>query len=348
VSENARTQSRIDDLYDAIEASGLNEMVGGGKPKTIGQTNLAAALEHLRLKPSDKVLDLGCGCGRTAIPLAQYLSQGEVVGIDIIRRQIEFCNKEIRPVLPNTRFFVTSEKNPMYDKFNQEDDAKDAINIDDFVQKFHKQFDAVVAFSVFTHFDPEMAARNFHFLASVLKPSGGILITAFLSAPWGDQLSADDHGFRDATPWPLTKVVFSLDRLAELAMAAGLRVTSVHFGVRSQGVPRRLERGSHAHDLLVLAKPQPVGWLDVGGPNLAAGWVWNQTAPDERLTVSVVVNGNTVATALADTYRPDLERAGIGDGRHAFNIRLPTATGPGDLIRCVVPDADYEIPREPV
>ncbi|MEM5882224.1 MAG: hypothetical protein QXS69_02065, partial [Candidatus Aenigmatarchaeota archaeon] len=44
--------------------------------------------------------------------------------------------------------------------------------------------------------------------------------------------------------------------------------------------------------------------------------------PEKRLEVVVYVDGEPVAEGVADLYREDLERAGIGDGRHGFRIKL--------------------------
>jgi ubiquinone/menaquinone biosynthesis C-methylase UbiE len=48
------------------------------------RTNRAAAIiEHLELEPDMAVLDVGCGPGRVAVPLAERLPQGEVVAVDM-------------------------------------------------------------------------------------------------------------------------------------------------------------------------------------------------------------------------------------------------------------------------
>lgn len=57
------------------------------------------------------------------------------------------------------------------------------------------------------------------------------------------------------------------------------------------------------------------------------GWVWNRSSAVERLEVRALLNGRTVASALADMPRIDLRRNGIGDGGHAFEIELPDAAG---------------------
>jgi hypothetical protein len=53
------------------------------------------------------------------------------------------------------------------------------------------------------------------------------------------------------------------------------------------------------------------------------GWAFDPMAPDQRLTIRVLLDGKIIAEAVADRNRPDLRRNGIGDGKHAFEIALP-------------------------
>lgn len=72
----------------------------------------------------------------------------------------------------------------------------------------------------------------------------------------------------------------------------------------------------------------------VGG--LVTGWAWNPHAPEERLTIAVWVNGRPVASGVADQRLRRLKKAGIGDGRHAFEIRLPDEVASIDRPRVAV------------
>ncbi len=53
------------------------------------------------------------------------------------------------------------------------------------------------------------------------------------------------------------------------------------------------------------------------------GWAFDPMAPEQRLTIRVLLDGKVIAEAVADRNRPDLRRNGIGDGKHAFEIALP-------------------------
>jgi hypothetical protein len=70
-------------------------------------------------------------------------------------------------------------------------------------------------------------------------------------------------------------------------------------------------------------RPPAEGRLETVADGYAIGWAWNPSRPQRPVEVEVVVDGETVAEALAHVKRPDIARAGIGDGRHGFAVPLP-------------------------
>jgi hypothetical protein len=70
------------------------------------------------------------------------------------------------------------------------------------------------------------------------------------------------------------------------------------------------------------AKPMN-GRVDAIDMGRIFGWAFDPMAPDQRLTIRVLLDGKVIAEAVADRNRPDLRRNGIGDGKHAFEIALP-------------------------
>ena len=72
------------------------------------------------------------------------------------------------------------------------------------------------------------------------------------------------------------------------------------------------------------SSPRPIeGFVDgcVGGE--IRGWAMYPGQPQRRVHVLAISDGRVVAETLADISRADLVQAGLGDGRHAFRLKLP-------------------------
>jgi hypothetical protein len=53
------------------------------------------------------------------------------------------------------------------------------------------------------------------------------------------------------------------------------------------------------------------------------GWAWHPGAATQRVRLEVMLDGQAVGTAVAESPRESLAAAGIGDGQHAFRFVLP-------------------------
>ena len=76
------------------------------------------------------------------------------------------------------------------------------------------------------------------------------------------------------------------------------------------------------------------GGVDQVVDGVVRGWAQNVRSPDVPVCLDILVDGVVVVQAFAETYRADLVRAGIGDGRHGFEVALPatlTGVGPGAI-----------------
>jgi hypothetical protein len=67
------------------------------------------------------------------------------------------------------------------------------------------------------------------------------------------------------------------------------------------------------------------GVIDNATPDRLYGWAWDFGHPAHRVRVALRIAGETLAEARADGARPDLAKAGIGDGCHAFELPLDPA-----------------------
>lgn len=148
---------------------------GGGDYEKIGLEFKQYFIELADLKPTDRVLDVGCGLGRMAAPLTRYLSEeGEYWGFDIVRKGISWCENHISSRYGNFHFQHS-------DVYNKHYNPKGTIKAQDFIFPFEDgYFDFVFLTSVFTHMLPLDVENYLSEISRVLKPEGKCLITFFV------------------------------------------------------------------------------------------------------------------------------------------------------------------------
>lgn len=127
------------------------------------------------LKRGENVLDIGCGCGRTAIHLTGYLDPGaKYEGFDIVPALIEWCTANISAKYPNFHFQVN-------DIFNENYNQKGRYKASEYRFPYaDATFDFIFLLSVFTHMLPPDMENYFSEISRVLKKGKKCLITYFL------------------------------------------------------------------------------------------------------------------------------------------------------------------------
>ena len=80
--------------------------------------------------------------------------------------------------------------------------------------------------------------------------------------------------------------------------------------------------------------PEPAGplhgFIDIATAGHVCGWALDLENPEEPVTLEVRVGAHPVLCVLANRYRADLRKAGVGSGCHAFAIDLPAGLD-GDI-----------------
>ncbi|HEV2062441.1 MAG TPA: class I SAM-dependent methyltransferase [Solirubrobacteraceae bacterium] len=126
------------------------------------------------LQPHHAVLDVGCGIGRMARPLAGYLdADGSYDGFDVNRDGIGWCRRRYARHA-NFRFRVADLYNRRYNPHGAHAAADYRFPYDD------GTFDFAIATSVLTHLLENEAAHYLEEIRRVLKPQGRALVTFFL------------------------------------------------------------------------------------------------------------------------------------------------------------------------
>lgn len=146
--------------------------VGVGDFRSVGE-ELKELLIRFGLKPDDRVLDIGSGVGRVAIPLTRYLDSGTYDGFDVVRRGVMWCRRHITRLYPNFRFHHVKVQNSEY-RGSGAPASRFRFPFGD------ASFDVAIATSLFTHLLFDETRQYLRESARVLAPGGQLLATFFI------------------------------------------------------------------------------------------------------------------------------------------------------------------------
>ena len=150
----------------------LMRFVGSGDYRAVGDEFLGYFRQFCSLQPYHRVLDVGCGIGRMAVPLTEYLSpRGCYEGTDVVPEGIEWCSAHITSKYPNFRFQLADVFTKFYNPTGRFQACEYRFPFAD------NSFDFAFLTSVFTHMLPGDVANYMKELSRVLKPGGKCLIT---------------------------------------------------------------------------------------------------------------------------------------------------------------------------
>jgi SAM-dependent methyltransferase len=147
----------------------------GERFREMGQAFLSYFVELGGLRPDARMLDVGCGFGRMAIPLTGYLaSEGSYEGFDIIPERVRWCAEHISVDHPNFRFHHANI-------FNKQFNPKGSILGTDYRLPYPDgHFNFVLSVFVFSNMAPDDIAHYFEEIARVTRAGGRFAATFFL------------------------------------------------------------------------------------------------------------------------------------------------------------------------
>lgn len=203
--------------------------VGGGDFDAIGKAFAGHFTRLAGLGPHEAVLDIGCGVGRMALPLAGYLGpEGRYEGFDIVPEGVRWCQRHITPFYPRFRFQLA-------DIYNAEYNPRGSAAARDYVFPYpDRSFDFAFLTSVFTHMLPADVASYLAQIWRVLKPGGRCLATFFILNDEsraligaGKSLHRFEHDgggyFTTAPGRPEAAIAYDERDVLSMAQGAGLR-----------------------------------------------------------------------------------------------------------------------------
>lgn len=263
---SAREEARLDLIADGIlknrflpEPDPESVFVGDGDYRAIGSEFLRHFVRIGGLKATDRVLDIGSGIGRMALPLTQYLDEGASYdGLDPVAEGVDWCTRVITPFYPNFRFARLDVAHPIYNPKGRLKGSEMALPFPD------ASMDFCFMTSVATHLPPEEVRAYAGEIARVLAPGGRLFVTAFVM----DEIGRTGRG-RDPrcafrrTPsgpdWhadptaPFGAVAYDEGWMEGVLLETGLIDVRTRLG-RWRGI-----EAAHYQDILVAERPRRAG-----------------------------------------------------------------------------------------
>jgi ubiquinone/menaquinone biosynthesis C-methylase UbiE len=205
------------------------------------------------LDGQSRLLDIGSGIGRLAIPLTKLITPpGSYDGLDVVERGVRWCATRITPTYPHFRFTHANI-------FNTEYNPGGAVKADEYKLPYEdSSFDIVWLFSVFTHMLAADVAHYVEEISRVLRSGGRLAATFFIIND--DSMTSMQAGqgiynftYRDGPQWQLREgmdvpelgIAYDESYVRDLYTRNGLDVSGLYAGTWSghPGVPGVLALG---------------------------------------------------------------------------------------------------------
>ena len=157
-----------------VRSNGISRQFGGRNFYRFGLQLAEHLKTYANLNHQSRVLEVGCGCGRTAFALSAVLDNGGFDGLDIEKKSIESCQK-------NKLFNRKKFQFQFQDVQNNEYNPTGTSRADSYRFPYaDNQFDVIFLVSVFTHMLTNDVKNYIAEISRMLKPGGVCMLTTFL------------------------------------------------------------------------------------------------------------------------------------------------------------------------
>jgi SAM-dependent methyltransferase len=177
-----------------VRSAGISQDIGGNGFIEEGRLIAKLLRTHALLTPDSKTLEIGCGCGRTAFALADFLNDGNFAGMDIEPVALESARSNRLLQGKRFSFELLDIRNDLYNPNGEYIATEYVLPYPD------QTFDVVFLLSVFTHMLTDEVRNYAMQISRVLKPGGRCFFSAFfLDREMERQFpfSSQQHSFAD-------------------------------------------------------------------------------------------------------------------------------------------------------
>lgn len=197
-------------------------LVGPTEPELFDNPDGAPVFGGVPLHYYRTFFDFGCGCGRVARQLAQQEQPPErYLGIDLHKGMIEWCQQNITPVMPHFEF---QHHDVFYANFNPK--SKNGKTLP-FPAK-NKEFSFVIAISVFTHLEEDIAAFYMKEAARIMTEDSVFITSWFVFDKTIFPMMQRSQNALYINPVdPANAVIFDREWIRREARKNGLKITLV-------------------------------------------------------------------------------------------------------------------------
>jgi len=186
-------------------------------------------VQHFGLNLSSRVLDVGCGMGRLPTGIIQRVGDIQnYMGIDVMRRPINWCQKYIGSQHPNFHFVHIDVTNQLYNPSGQN------INADFRLPSEAQSFDIIYLYSVFSHMTTEHLRQYVKEFQRLLAPSGGVFLTAFIEENVPD-MTVNPENYRMKWSAPLHCVRYNRAFFESILTENKLRIRRFDYEKEADG-----------------------------------------------------------------------------------------------------------------
>lgn len=233
----------------------LMAMTGAGVEtwEGISANHIAHYERYCPIQATHNVLEIGCGVGRDAIPLASKLQGGKYVGVDIMKEHIEWCQNHITRRYPDFEFLYVDVRSDDYNP----NGSLTTLDVD--YSSIGLKFDRIILQSVFTHMLEEEVTHYLSQFRCMLAPEGVVFATFFIlntdkhraakqSARYKFLHMLHDGLFVQDLANPRRVVAYAAGALSRVLSASGLKMQGLHHGYWAG-----THRATHFQDIILFS-----------------------------------------------------------------------------------------------